>query len=229
MSMPLTLARVPLMRVVRAPRGILPVVGWIIVAIASAVVIHSRGTPNGADHVMRGSFGRFILPLIAYGVVSAVLGTKGLRRAIRGVVALGASPAKAALAAVVVAAVISALVAAAVAVGVAAIAHGSHDPPLARDALACMWISALGGAAYASFFAAGSAIGKGAMRAVFFGIDWILGAGAGFGSIFVPRGHLESLFGGALAADVPQRASTLLLVVLAVAYAALAVRLSRRA
>jgi hypothetical protein len=67
------------------------------------------------------------------------------------------------------------------------------------------------------------------MRGGFLVLDWILGSGAGVGALLVPRGHVSALLGGALAADVPARASSALLVVQLIVFAALAVALTRRA
>ena len=66
------------------------------------------------------------------------------------------------------------------------------------------------------------------MRGVFLAIDWIVGAGSGFGALFTPRGHVESLLGGTLCAEISQRASSIALVVIALAYAVAAVALTRR-
>lgn len=222
------LARVPLARLLRAPRGWLPIAGWALVGVVAALVVRSRGTNTGADHVMRGAFAVVVLPLTAFAVVGAVVGTGGMRRSIRGVVALGAAPRAAALASVTVAVAASALVCAALAVLTCAIAHGSGDPPLGRDLFTSLWVAALGGAAYAAYFSAGAAIGQGSMRSGFLVLDWILGGTAGVGSILVPRGHVTSLLGGPLAAELSQRASSVALAILALAYAAIAVGISRR-
>jgi hypothetical protein len=227
--MTLVLARIPALRLVRSPRAWLPIVAWAAFAVVLAVSAHARGSTTGADHVMRGAFSFLVLPLIAYGVVGATLGTTGLRRGIRGVVALGAPPRSAALASVLVAVGVSALLAGVLGAVVCALAHGSGDPPLASDLVTSLWISALGGGTYGAYFSAGSAIGKGAMRGVFLALDWIIGGGAGVGALVTPRGHVTSLLGGPLCADLSQRTSSMLLVVLLVAYAGVAVALVRRA
>jgi hypothetical protein len=227
--MTLVLARIPALRLVRSPRAWLPIVAWAAFAVVIAVSARARGSTTGADHVMRGAFSFLVLPLIAYGVVGATLGTTGLRRGIRGVVALGAPPRSAALASVLVAIGASALLAGVLGAVVCALAHGSGDPPLASDLVTSLWISALGGGTYGAYFSAGSAIGKGAMRGVFLALDWIIGGGAGIGALVTPRGHVTSLLGGPLCADLSQRTSSMLLVVLLVAYAGVAVALVRRA
>jgi hypothetical protein len=225
----IALARLPLARLLRTPRSWIPIVLWTLVAMVSALLVKSRGLTTGADHVLRGSFGFLVLPLVSYGVVSAVLGGVGMKRSIKSVVVLGAAPRRAALASTLVSVVVAIILGALLSVLVCALAHGSGDPPLGRDLFASFWIGALGGGAYAAWFCAGSAIGKGAMRGGFLVIDWILGSGTGFGAALVPRGHVHSLLGGASVAELPSRASSVVLFVLLLLYIGLAVLLSRRA
>lgn len=227
--MTLLLARVPLARLARTRRAWLPIAGWTLLAIATAVVARARGGGTGADHVMRGAFGVLVVPLLTYGIVSAVLGGAGMRAAIRGVVTLGAAPRRAALASLLVAAGASAIVCGLLAAIVCGLAHGAQDPPLTRDLPTSMWIGALGGAAYASYYCAASAIGKGLVRGAFLALDWIVGASAGVGAVLTPRGHVMSLLGGHHVAEISQRGSSVLLVVLALAYAALTLQLTRKA
>jgi hypothetical protein len=227
--MTLTLARIPALRLIRSPRAWLPIVAWGLLAILIALATRSRGSTTGADHVMRGAFAFLVLPLVSFGVVGATLGTTGLRRGIRGVVALGASPRRAAFASILVAIVSSAAICGVLGALVCALAHGSQDPPLASDLPASLWIAALGGGTYAAYFSVGSAIGKGTMRGVFLALDWIIGGAAGAGALLTPRGHVTSLLGGPLCADLSQRASSLLLLVLLVLYASLALILAKRA
>jgi hypothetical protein len=227
--MTLVLARIPALRLLRTPRAWLAIVAWALLAIVVALSTRASGSTSGADHVMRGTFAFLVLPLVAYGVVGATLGGAGLRRGIRGVVSLGAAPRTAALATVLVAMATAAVLCGLLAVAVCALAHGPQDPPLAADLIASLWVSALGGAAYAAYFSMGSAIGKGAMRGVFLALDWIIGGGAGVGALITPRGHVTALLGGPLCADLSLRASSVMLVVLTVLYASLAVVLVRRA
>lgn len=223
------LARVPVARLTRVPRGWLPIAGWSAVGLVAALVARGAHEPNGADHVLRGTFAFAVLPLLAYGVVSAALGRTGLRLSVRGVVALGGEPATAALATSLVAMAASALASGIVAGLVALIAHGASDPTVVLDVPASFGVAFVGGAAYAAYFCAGSAIGRGAMRGVFLAADWIVGATAGFGSVFTPRAHVMSLLGGHPTFELSRRGSSVVLVVLAVVYLGLAVRLSRRA
>lgn len=221
--------RSPLARLTRTRRGWLPIAGWAALALLSALMLRGPGRIAGAEHGLRGTVGVVVIPLVTYGIVSACLGGIGLRASMRGMVALGASPVRAALASVVVAMAASAAVCGAVALLVCVIAHGPGDPPLFADAVSSLGIACIGGVAYASYFAAGSAIGKGAMRGGFLVIDWLLGASSGFGAVFTPRGHVTSLLGGALCFDLSRRTSSVLLVALALGYVALTLRLARRA
>ena len=227
--MTLLLARIPALRLVRTPRAWMPIVLWTLLAIVIALSARARGATTGSDHVMRGAFAFLVLPLVAFGVVGAVLGRSGLRGGIRGVVALGAAPRRAALASVVVAMASSAALCGILAAVVCALAHGSQDPPLAIDMAVSLGVAALGGGTYAAYFSAGAAIGKGNARTVLLALDWIIGGGAGAGALVTPRGHVTSLLGGPLCADLSQRSSSVMLVVLLLAYAGLAVLLVRRA
>ncbi len=226
--MTLLLARVPALRLLRTPRAWLPIVAFALLGIVVALATRSSGSASGASHVLRGTFSFLVLPLVSFAVVGAVLGRTGLRQGIRGVVALGAAPRSAALASILVAVVMSALIAGLLAASVNVLAHGSHDPPLAGDLAASLWIGALGGAAYAAYFSAGSAIGKGTMRGVFLAFDWIVGGVAGVGALITPRGHVTSLLGGHLCAELTQRASSTALVAIIAAYTLLALFLVRR-
>lgn len=216
-------ARVPIARLRRTRRAVLPVLGWSLLAFGAALT-----TRSGADHVLRGSYGFIVLPLVAYGVVAGALGGMGLKASVRPLVLLGAKPPRAAAAAVAVSCIFSALICAVLGAAVCVLAHRTGDPPLVADATATAGISALGGAAYAAYFCAGSAIGKGTMRGFFLMMDWLLGAGSGFGSLLVPRAHVQSLLGGARAFELPSKTSSLLLVALVLAYATLAIRLGKR-
>jgi hypothetical protein len=179
---------------------------------------------------MRGSFGRFVLPLLEYGIVGAAVGGTGMRRGIRGLVGLGSSPRRAAFVTAVVASAACAIAGGLLAAIVCALAHGPADPPLGTDLFASTWIGALGGAAYGAYFSAGSAIGKGGtVRGVFLALDFIVGSGAGVGAALVPRGHVVALLGGPLVADLSQRASSVILVAVLGLWLGVTVLVSRRA
>jgi hypothetical protein len=142
----------------------------------------------------------------------------------------GASPARVARDTLLAAMATSALLGAALAALVCAVAHGQADPPLVRDLVACAEIGALGGAAYASFFVLGASFGlRGLGRSILLVADWLFGGGRGIASVFFPRAHIRSLLGGSSTLGMPGSWSIAILVLLALAYAALAVRRAARA
>jgi hypothetical protein len=167
---------------------------------------------------------------MAYAVAGTVLGSQSLRASVAPVVAFGASPARAAVVAIAVAAGACALPAGVVAAVVALIAHGVADPPRALDALASGYAGALGGAAYVTWFALGSAFGRrGGGRAALLVADAVLGAAPGASALVTPRGHLCNLLGGTPPVNLTERASACLLVALAVVFTAWAARRARSA
>jgi hypothetical protein len=222
------LARPAVAHFVRERRGFVPIALWLVVGVIAAFVARANDG-NGADRVLRGTFGTVVLPLLAYGVISSLLGRKRLGHAIRGTVAVGGAPSRAALATVLVAMAASALLCGFAAMLLCVLAHGETDPPLAADMFGSFGVAVEGGAAYAAFFCAGSAIGGGAMRGAFLTLDFLLGVPAGVGAIFTPRAHVMSLLGGRVCYELSRRESSFVLAVLALVYLAVAVRFGRRA
>jgi hypothetical protein len=99
------------------------------------------------------------------------------------------------------------------------VGHGALDPPLAEDALRALGVGALGGAAYAAFFAVGASFGaRGFGRSVLLVLDWVFGTSAGTSSLLVPRAHVRNLLGGAAPLDVSARTSYLALGVMIVVF-----------
>jgi hypothetical protein len=221
-------ARLAALRIVRAPRSLVPMAGWALVSLVAAVA-ERRASAPAAGHVLLGVFGSIALPLLVYVVVGATVAGQGVLRASRPLVAVGGDPMRVAAATILVAAAVSALLGALLSPLVAAIAHGPSDPSLARDLPTTAWIGALAGATYAAWFALGAAttrsgVGRGALLAV----DWILGVGTGAGAVLTPRAHLRNLLGGAPPLDLSQRASTAALVFLAFAFVVAALTFARR-
>jgi hypothetical protein len=227
MRLPVALA--PALRIVRTRTMGLTLGGWAALALAVAWLARADDTPHGASHVLLGVFGRVVLPLMTYAIVGAAVGPRSLRASIRPLVAFGASPLAAGIGVIAVAAVASAVAGAALAAIVAAIAHGPGDPARAFDAAASAYAAGLGAAAYAAFFAFGATFGRrGGGRAVLLFADAFLGAQTGAAALFVPRGHLRNLLGGAPPMNLPEPASAAALALLAIAFTALALRRVRR-
>lgn len=223
--MTLALFGLPLARLARSPRGWISVALWILLALGSAQL--ARAAHSGVYRALGGAYGGLALPLVVFGVTGVVLGGRGLPEAVRPLVGFGARARDAALATLTTAAAASALAGGLVGALVCAIGHGPSDPPLAWDMLQSAGITALGGAAYAALFAFGSTFARGAGRGVVLGIDFLMG-GSGTGALLLPRGHVRSLLGGDAVLELSGRVSTGALVVIALAFAGLAVLRSRR-
>lgn len=225
------LARPPLARLLRTPRALLTLGAWCLLAVGFALAARARGSSHGADHALVGAYGALVLPLLAYALVGAVVGSaRSLAASTAPLVSFGASPTRAAAVAVGVAVLACAAVGAVLAAVVALVAHGADDPPAAADALASAYAGLLGGAAYAAWFAAGASFGRrGGGRTVLLVADYVLGAGRGAIALVTPRAHLRNLLGGEPPMAWSGRASTALLVVLAVVCALVAVRRARSA
>jgi hypothetical protein len=223
-----TVAALPLSRLTRVPRAWVPVLAWAALAVVSALVLRRSGT-SATGGALEAIFGGYALPLLTFTVVGGVLGGDGLARSTRPFAAFGAPPAGVAAVTVGVAVVASALVAALVGAAVAALSHGSTDPPLALDALTSAWVAALGAAAYAAFFSFGASFGRrGGGRAVALVVDWVLGASTGAAGLPVPRAHVRSLLGGDAVMALSGRVSALALVAIVVVFGALAAGRARR-
>jgi hypothetical protein len=224
-----TLARPPLARALRAPRVWLAVAAWCALAVGVALATRLGHSTQGASHVLVGIYAGVALPLMTYAVAGTVVGPRSIAVCIDQLAAFGAPRARAAAVAIVVAMATCALAGAIVAAAVAVIAHGPDDPPAARDAFTSAYAGALGGAAYAAWFALGSAFGRrGGGRTLLLVVDWILGASHGAGALITPRAHLRNLLGGAPPMALSERASASALVILAIVCTLIAARRTRR-
>jgi hypothetical protein len=218
----------PLARLLRPWRIRLTVIAWCVLAIVLAVAARSNGSSRAADHALLGFYGPLVLPLLAYTLVGAVVGGQSLSSSTAPLVALGAQPTRASAVALLVAAAACAGAGALVAGVVAMLAHGTGDPPLARDTIVSAYAGGLGGTAYAAWFVLGASLGKrGGGRPVLLVVDWLLGATDGAASLATPRGHVRNLLGGTAPMDLSQRASAGVLVVLAIVCAFIVVKRAR--
>lgn len=223
------LARVPVARLARTPRSWLPVAAWTLLGVAVALLARSESAPNGADHVLVGAFGAYVVPLLAYAIVGGAIGGGSLRGSVAPTVAFGAPPARSAAVTVGLAVLVAAGLCAGLGAVLAAVAHGVDDPPIARDALTSAYAGALGGAAYAAWFAVGASFGRrGGGRAVLLVADWILGSNDGAIALLTPRGHLRNVLGGAPPWGLSERGSAVALLVMVGVLAVVAVRRVRR-
>lgn len=221
-------ARATLRGLARSPRGLFGVAAWSAATVLVAVLFRAH-VDAPADRLLRGVFGFAVLPLASFAAVRAELGPGGLRAFVRGFSLLGERPVRAALEAVAAVVATTATLGAVLALVGAALAHGPGDPPLLADLAGSVVAGVLGGAAYGALFALGSTFVRGALVGTFLGLDLVFGAGDGWPSVLVPRGHVAALLGGRACAELPVRASSVVLVALTLLYGALAVRFARRA
>jgi hypothetical protein len=223
------IARLPLARLVRSRRSWLCAGGWFALGLIAAVVAHERGSSTAAGHALLGPAGGIALPLLAFGLVSAVFSGDRLARSGAPLVAFGAPAALVGVVSSAVAALTAALLGAVMMGLVALLAHGSADPPLFRDMAASAYVGALGAAAYAQLFAAASAFGpRGAGRVVALVLDFVVGSGVGAASLPLPRAHVRNLLGGTPPVDLSERASAVALVMLIALYGLACAALARR-
>lgn len=215
----------PLARITVAPRAILGVLGYAAFALAIGALERKYAGSHGADLVLPEIFGAVVVPLLVFGVVGATVLQGSLRASIRPLTAIGASGTNAALASVLVAAIFGAVVCGGL--GAALVPISGSPVPFRADMIASAWVSALGAAAYASFFALGATFGrKGGGRAALLLVDWFLGSSPGI-DVVTPRAHLRNLLGGAPLAHVSQTASAVTLGAFALVCLAISVRRAR--
>jgi hypothetical protein len=192
----MSLARLPLLRLVQSKATWLAIAGWSVVALASAWSQQHHAATHGADHALD-FYASIVVPLLVYALVAVGLGHTSLALSGRSLVRLGASPARVAWATVLVTVLASALVCGLLGAAVAGVAHGSQDPPRVEDSVHVLAFGALAGAAYAAYFLVGGAFVAGLWgRALLLVVDWILGAGVGAFALLTPRAHLRNLLGG---------------------------------
>jgi len=222
------LVELPAARLTSARRGWLAPAGWCALVVARAVVARVKSAA-AVDRVVQGTYADFGLPLLAFAVVSLVLGGGALTRASAPLLRLGARPERAALAHALAASLGCALLGAALGALAVVVAHRAASAPLLHDVAATAYAGALGGAAYAALFTLGSAFGaKGAGRGVLLFADFLFGAGSGIGALALPRAHVRNLLGEPGDLPLAARSSGLCLLALALVYAVATALIARR-
>jgi hypothetical protein len=208
--------RLALLRFLASRRALLLALSLSAIVLAHAAATYRHDASHGVGRAL-GLFASAAVPLLAYVTVSAMLGPGGLARSGRPLVRLGASPWRVALGTIVASALVSACLAGALGGATVLVAHGTGDPPVVRDTLQTLGLSALAGASYATYFMAGGAIAQGLWaRPLLLVLDWVLGEAGGFGALLTPRAHLGNVLGGDAPFDVPPAGSLAALVVIMV-------------
>ncbi len=224
----MSLARLPLLRLVRSRLAWLAASGCSGLVFASVLYQRRHESVHGADRALD-LYATGAVPLLVYMVVAAALGHDGLARLGRSLVRLGAPSARMAWMTVLVIMLASGLICGVLGASTVAWAHGSGDPPIARDALETLAFGALAGAAYAAYFLVGAAwVASFWGRALLLVVDWMLGSTDGVGALLTPRAHLRNLLGGEAPFDVPPWQSLVMLGFLTVVFATWSVRRAAR-
>ncbi len=195
-----------------------------LVAIVS--IAEKRGGLYGAaNRALEGEVFGLILPLALLWASRRVLEPTRLDTAAMSLARFGPSRRLVALGLIAASVAIGAAFAAIAAASTALLAHDPTAPSAALDVFTCAWIGALTAAAYAALYAAGATFGaRGGGRFWALGLDFVVGGTGGVAALFVPRGHAKNLLGGEPPLLLSQPASAALLVVIAVAFTALALR-----
>jgi hypothetical protein len=221
----LALFRHPFSRLGSARVRWAPIAAWSLLSVLVALLARSKD--HGVDMALARGFGSVTLPLVAFTCFGLVCPEGTLPEAAQPLIFVGASPRRAALTLLTTVLGLSAALSALVGAVVVLVAHGPSSAPLAADLVPTIGVSALGGATYAAYFALGTALFGKNGRGVFLGLD-LFGAGLGVGSLLTPRAHLRALFGGRLAAGLPPRKSSLVLLGMLALFSLLAFVRSRR-
>jgi len=219
-------AMVHVKRFLRTRSSVLAALAWLLLAVVIGLAAGAKST--GISGALISTHANTALPFLSYAVVGGIVSQKGLGPQVFGLTLLGLGARRAAGSLVVAALAMGALLGLLSSAIICVLGHGPMDPPLAHDLLVTSWIGALGGAAYASLFLLGSSFFKGTGRSIFFAVDWVLG-GSGVFALFLPHGHLQSLFGGDRALHLSQRASSGMLVAISALMCLWAIRRGARA
>lgn len=178
---------------------------------------------TAANNALRGPAFGLAIPIASLALVTLALGRKRLEDAVEPVATLGGGRRSAALGALLATSAVTALLGALTGATTAWIAYGRLDGSVLMDALTAAWIGALAGGVYAFYYGAASSVGKrGGGRLWALVADWLLGPLAGVAAVIFPRAHALNLLGATPVLDLPQVASTAILLGMAGLFAALA-------
>ncbi|MEZ4220266.1 MAG: hypothetical protein R3B13_04995 [Polyangiaceae bacterium] len=185
--------------------------GMLSVAII-ALLERRTGSPLAVDRTLAGAALGLALPLLALAVTRTITGRQSLVGIAFPLARHGHSRREITLGLWITSAGASALIGATLAALAVLIVRLPADPLLLRDALTSTWIGALAGATYGSLFTFGASFGRhGGGAYLLLGLDLALGTGTGLSAAFLPRAHVRNLLGGAPPLELPQLASTVLL------------------
>ena len=192
--------------------------------VALVAVSEKRAALYGAaSRVLEGEVFGLILPVALVFASRRALDPTRLDAAATPFARFGPSRRTVALGLVLASMIGAALLAASAAALAAVLAHDPTAPAIRLDAVSSAWIGALGGSAYAAFFAFGATYGsQGGGRWWSLAADFLLGSTSGVGALLAPRAHIENLLGGEPPMLLSQPASAACLAAIGVAFTTLA-------
>ncbi|HMR06194.1 MAG TPA: hypothetical protein PKA88_10455 [Polyangiaceae bacterium] len=194
--------------------GVLTVFGLLTVAVV-ALLERRTGSVLSTDRALAGVALGLCLPALAYGVVRTATGGQRLANSLWPMARYGQNRRRIALGVLSAATLANAGIGLVLAVLCVLCVRLPADPLLVPDALTSAWIGAAGGAAYTALFLCGSTLGRaGGGAFLLLALDFALGAGTGVAAAIWPRAHVRNLLGGAAPLELPQFASSALLLAL---------------
>jgi len=195
---------------------------WIAAGVGAAVVVlggaleAAREPAYAVDRTLLGIACGVVLPLFCYASFEAVHRRESSVALVAPLARHGANRRSLALGVFALLAACSALGALLFCVFAVLAARTHGDSGVAAELFASAWSGACIGLGYAGLFAFASRWGRAGRLWALAG-DWLLGSGASLLALPWPRAHARNLLGGDPVLDLPQFASALLLLTLAVA------------
>lgn len=206
---------------------------FLLVALALALavvggIIERRVTTWGAvDRSLLSTF-RLVIPLYCFAIAARACQRTGLRDAAWSVARFGAARRDVALGIVIALVLVSAASGVLLSMAAVVSAHGAASRPLALELFTSGWIGGLVAAAYAAWFAFGSAFfDRGRGRWVPLVLDFLFGSGTGVFAAIIPRSHARGLLGEAGPTGFSQPQNCMALVVMLIVLSVLAITRSR--
>lgn len=195
----------------------------VVFAIVSAWLANLASPRTAVDQTLSGPVFGVALPLLVCFAMGQLTEHEGFARATYSMGRYGASRRRVALGLILLAVLIGAFSGSLLGGLAVALTRSLDEPAGLLDLATTAWIGALGGAAYGTLFALGTALdARGRGRLVLLVADWLLGSGVSVVAVPWPRGHLQNLLGATPVLGMPQWSATLVLAILGTVYAALA-------
>jgi hypothetical protein len=177
-----------------------------------ALLERAEGRAGAADRALSGGAFGVALPLLCYFLVGRACAGSSSKDAVAPLARHGMDRYGLTLGLAVPPALLAGVFAAVSSLLVVLVTRGTGDPQLGADALTCLWIGLVAGAAYTAAFMGASAYGRGGRgRTWLLAADFVLGAGDSFLAFPWPKAHIRNLLGGSAPLELSQLAALLAL------------------